>query len=556
MQDKIIKNLIDTIQASVDSFNKNIPGIQQQIFDDILSLTKELELSNGKIKNNVNNLKLILKIKSKLQRIILSKEYKDNIKKFIESYTQVDGLHNQYFAAYQKKKTTNQVEKLNLIKESSITQTVYSLTESGLNINLIDPVESILRQNITSGASYADMQSQIRTAILSDGNNLGGLERYTKQITTDAINQYSRQYMQTVASDLKFEWYVFIGSEKTTTREWCHVMVAKKYVHISELDTIVKGIVDGHKCAIYKKTDLPFGMIPGTNAQSLLVNAGGYNCEHHFYPIPASEVPKEVIDKFKNKGKKPEPVQQPEPAKKPKQKPISDKIDLSAAKPVKTLKDAEKLLLENKTQISSWFNNTEFKSLGITYKANSNAQTDLDGNIWLSPSKANYFIQALQKIQNGLDLSVNEEKSFATMWHEIWHNRNQSEQAPFMTNSETKYMELGNEFVARKTLDEFFDKFGVTLKNKSLKNDRDDTGYNTMVKNYDRLIEHFKVDPEKVLAYLSDKMTNGDYTEVKKYLIEAILSENKDLKKKDVSMGVTNAARLRNTSFNQLYAIR
>lgn len=284
--------------------------------DEILEITKELEVSAaGKIKNSIANLKLIMQIKNKLQKIIVSKKYKDSIREFIKTFEKVSDLQDQYFKNYiGSKKAQLPEEKLKLIREYSINSTIASLTESGLNVNILDKVEDIIRQNTTTGGSYSSLQGQLRDFILSDKNTDGALVRYTKTITTDAINQYSRQYVETTAADLDMPWRKYIGSLKTTSREWCEKMVAKKFVHVSELPELVKGNIDGHQCGIYKKTadnkgtDLPYGMIAGTNAQNVLVRAGGHGCEHGFYPCDEDEVPKDVIDRFKNKETNPNEI--------------------------------------------------------------------------------------------------------------------------------------------------------------------------------------------------------------------------------------------------------
>lgn len=153
------------------------------------------------------------------------------------------------------------------------------------------------------------MQNQLRNFILNDKNTDGALARYTKVITTDAISQFNSQYMETIVTDLNMPWRKYIGSLKTTSREWCIKMTNKKFIHVSELAELVKGNVDGHQCAIYKKkpdnkgTDLPYGMIAGTNAQNVLVRKGGHGCDHGFYPCDESEVPIEIFDKFINKQK-------------------------------------------------------------------------------------------------------------------------------------------------------------------------------------------------------------------------------------------------------------
>ena len=125
-QDNIIHTLVDTIQGSVDQFNESLSGVEQRLVDEILEITKELEVSaSGKIKNSIANLRLIMRIKNKLQKVIVSEKYQDSIREFITTFETVAGLQNQYFKNYigsQKAKLPE--EKLKLIREYSINNTI------------------------------------------------------------------------------------------------------------------------------------------------------------------------------------------------------------------------------------------------------------------------------------------------------------------------------------------------------------------------------------------------------------------------------------------------
>lgn len=212
------------------------------------------------------------------------------------------------------------------------------------------------------------------------------------------------------------------------------------------------------------------------------------------------------------------------------------------------------LFKENIDVLAPYFNNTVFKSLGITRKININGSTDMNGNIWLSDYKENHFVDGLNNIKNKIALSENQEKAFATMWHEIWHNTNK-DRSTRLTLKEEQYMELGNEFVAKKTMDEFFELFGGKLKHTELKNNRTDTGYNRWVKNYDKLIAHFKADENIVLEFMKNKMKSGNYSDVKTYLVDAIIEGVKfsKLKVKDVKEAVQDAINKPDFIFNEKY---
>ena len=119
----------------------------------------------------------------------------------------------------------------------------------------------------------------------------GKLLRYSKQIVTDSINQYNRQYGQIVSDDLGWNWFEYSGSLIKTSREFCVHMVKKRYVHRSEFTTVLKGDIDGKKIAVYDKTGLPYGLIAGTDQYNFPVYAGGYQCGHLVRPVPDVVVP-------------------------------------------------------------------------------------------------------------------------------------------------------------------------------------------------------------------------------------------------------------------------
>ena len=157
----------------------------------------------------------------------------------------------------------------------------------------------------STGGSRADFVEQVREFMLNTDAGDGKLVRYTKQIVTDSLNQFSANYNATLTDDLGLVWYKYDGSLKDTSRPFCDALIAAKkscmpYIHVSQLEEIVSGNICGEQVPIYDKTGLPQGMIAGTNASNFRVNRGGYNCNHQLYPVSAAVVPKELRDKFKN----------------------------------------------------------------------------------------------------------------------------------------------------------------------------------------------------------------------------------------------------------------
>lgn len=288
-------DIIKAITKSLKSFDKSIPGLQSELYKEMQLQIKRLDLKDGRIAVTVKNLSILNSIKNKLNRIVLNKDYLTEVKDFAKTFNEVFKLQSEYWKGIESKFKPRPL--LKAIRNQAITDTVASLTDSGISANVSDAIIGILRTNITAGGSYADLQAQLRESLVNTPNSKGVLDRYVKQITTDSIHQFNRQYTQIVSSDLGYEWYRYMNTDIKTTRCWCDAMTDKDFFHISEVPKLLKG--DGLKCKgkpvpIYAKTKLPYGMIEGTNAENFFIRAGGWNCRHSIQPVNVRQVPAAV----------------------------------------------------------------------------------------------------------------------------------------------------------------------------------------------------------------------------------------------------------------------
>jgi hypothetical protein len=291
-----IDKLLRTIEDASVKFNSKLPEIEKKLLDEIVLLMKDFSVKNGKIVSNMDNLKLLNKIKGKLGKLVFSKEYIKDVSDFVRTYSTVAVAQNNYFS----EQNTNFKAKdyYSALKQVAIDNTIEGLTESGVRANVIKPITDILLTGVTSGQSYAEMEETLRKTLTETPDGAGALSRYAKTYTIDSINQFSREYMTAISNDLGYEWYAYRGSNLETTREFCEHMTKKEYVHKSEFPEILKGKIDGHQCRIYDKTGLPYGMKEGTKVDNFTANCGGWNCGHELVPIREESVPKLIRDKI------------------------------------------------------------------------------------------------------------------------------------------------------------------------------------------------------------------------------------------------------------------
>lgn len=170
---------------------------------------------------------------------------------------------------------------------------------------------------------------------------------------------------------------------------------------------------------------------------------------------------------------------------------------------------------------AGWFEHGR-PQLYITTKRGVNGYTCMDGRIYLTPERMDRCIAGINGIADGTGVTFEQEDALVTLWHEITHNRNKVGNMRIGVTA-TRYMELANEFVARKTLPEFFGALGGELKNKELIVNRVSTGYNTMVRNFDVLIDATGADRDVVTQAVQEALFNRPYDKQKGGLVDALI---------------------------------
>lgn len=161
-----------------------------------------------------------------------------------------------------------------------------------------------------------------------------------------------------------------------------------------------------------------------------------------------------------------------------------------------------------------WFENGDLQ-LGEETDPRNNGSTWMDGRLYLTKDRLGYVKAALGKIgsKRSADITDDEADGMATFWHEITHNRNKRGNM-VLTDTQRSYMELANEFVARKTLPEFYKTLGCKeTPHPQYITNRNSTGYNRMVNNYDFVIQRLGLYADKVLAAVRKNLYNEVYSD-------------------------------------------
>jgi len=295
-----LNKILKIIDIAPAQFNKQMPEIEKKIFGQISILLKDLKIdSNGKITPTLENLKLISEIKNKLGKIVVSKEYSAAVEKFVANIPQISNYQSAGLNSSDKKL-------ISAVAQQQINSTLENLIGAGYKQEVVNKLHNLLMINVVSGGHYDDLLETLRMQIISNKEGKGILSNYTAQHVNNAIPQLDG-YISKMVADIKgYEWFRYGGSNITTTREFCIYMTKKDYFHISEIPTLLTGMIDGHQCKIYEKTGLPYGMVDGTNESNFFVYRGGHygdqiGCRHRINGVPTDSVPKNLINKHSQK---------------------------------------------------------------------------------------------------------------------------------------------------------------------------------------------------------------------------------------------------------------
>jgi hypothetical protein len=284
------KEIVKAIDKRISNFQEGIPELEKSAFRSIQNILNQLKTdAKGNIKVSVENLRLISKAKARLSAAIYKPEYYDKLIELNRSFNDITKLQTEYFNGIFTDFTKPDV--INEIKKVSFTSTAESLSEAAINDVVVNKATSIMENSIKSGGSFADMNKSLEEFILGSPKVDSKLASYSKQVLTDSLSQYSANYNKIITDDLGLDWYQYVGPLVETSRPICEHLVAKQWIHKSELGGISRGVVDGENVGTA-------GMITGTNAANFQIYRGGYNCNHLLVPVAAENVPKYLRDKF------------------------------------------------------------------------------------------------------------------------------------------------------------------------------------------------------------------------------------------------------------------
>lgn len=280
---ELAERIENLIIASSDRYAMAIMRVQNQLYGNLVLHLKNLELSDGYIKQNAANRKILRDAQGEFDVTISNSSYQSSLEKHLRVVPKINELNTLYFQSIESAFLPNK----NFLKslQSQMIKNVNELIlQDGLRSQIKLPLNQILEQNVSTGGTFNGMLKQVKDFIVGNNNAEGRLLRYTKTYTSDILFQYARSFQQSITADLKLEWYLYSGGLIDRSREFC-IERAGKYFTQSEVENWAK--------LTWKGKD------PLTTESSIFILCGGFSCRHQLIPVSEIVVPKDDLDRKK-----------------------------------------------------------------------------------------------------------------------------------------------------------------------------------------------------------------------------------------------------------------
>lgn len=283
MNPQDLAKAIEELVLDADSrYVSAIGKIQNSLYDQLATILKNLELdSEGYIKQNSTNRKILNQADNKINEVFSSSRYTTAINNYISVIPKIDLNNVKYFTLIEETFKPSRIFLKNLQTDTISTIEKYVLRD-GLQSQVINPLSQILSQNINSGGKFSGFLEQVRDYVKGNSEVEGRAMSYTRTYLRDSLFTYSRTFQQSLTSDLKTEFYAYVGGLIETSRPFCIERSGKYFSH-KEIEAWA---------------DLEWaGKKAGTTASSIFQFAAGWNCIHQIIPVSKSIVPQDVIDR-------------------------------------------------------------------------------------------------------------------------------------------------------------------------------------------------------------------------------------------------------------------
>lgn len=283
----------------LDDFMKSVRVIQRDVFKESIDFyIAELNKLEGKSFTEKGSLAAtaVNRFEKRITDAIKKNaSYQSSIRGYLSDFSTMDKLNLEIHslengikinkiikAANQSQRELVSKTAKGIVGEISDKSLTNNLTGQGMREQFTKPVKRMIYQNLMTGTPGSELKTQLHDYIVGRKGEIGQLERWSGQITRDALSQYDGAINDMVRKEFGLNAYRYVGSLVKDSRPQCERWVREKggILMYDELEKEISWAINQGK-----------GMIPGTNKDNFGTYRGGYNCRHSAIPTTIEQTP-------------------------------------------------------------------------------------------------------------------------------------------------------------------------------------------------------------------------------------------------------------------------
>jgi hypothetical protein len=264
---------IQTLQMALEKrMDERLPEIFAGLADQVIELTNELPFDP---KDRAKRIREIIGLKSKIVGVIAANpEYIKEVAELTNGFKEIKKLSDLYFSELIDGFNAKE-ELYRAILDANITLTRDQLLGPELSANFKNAVTKVLQANAAGISSRTELQKTLRQFIEGTPTEKAYLNRYVSQVTNDSVMTFSREYVQTISSDLNLQFYFYQGTAIQDTRPFCLARHGRYYKKSEVENWANLGDWQGRR--------------DGTTKTTIFSFCGGYNCRHTLFPVSKTQ---------------------------------------------------------------------------------------------------------------------------------------------------------------------------------------------------------------------------------------------------------------------------
>ena len=275
----LLDDRIDNLEQVPDTFIEDYLGALPSIMLRVAAILAILELIDGNIVLNEANQAKVNDIGRQVEAALLADQKLNTaLVNYARAFKDQELINQKLFT--QKLTGFQQKDIFTNLVENSQEIAIEGL-QASIQSEIVTEIKKFVNSGISSQQSFEGLVTAIQNSVLSqDAALIGNIQTAAR----DFFSISDANYTIAVANDLGIEWYLYTGTLVRESRDFCKERKGKIF----------------HESEIRQWPKLKWqGKIPSTDATTIFIFRGGYNCLDLFMPVDESDVPEVVKARVK-----------------------------------------------------------------------------------------------------------------------------------------------------------------------------------------------------------------------------------------------------------------